>query len=410
MSIIKPNKLGVISGPGSEKFSHKVLRQLRKLYTKRYKKLSSALSKRHSMTEDDILQFVLLIEDLNSRKIPTSKPPKTYQTPNFEIPVRYVRFANGEVKSEILQSVRGLRVFIIYDVTNEYPSSVEGNEEGKPVTINDHLLMLYATINAVMVAGAESVQLVLPAYPYSRQHKKSSREALMASWFGRICEYMGVERIITLDIHSREIENCFNTLKLENLHASYQILIQLKKLVDFDDPNLVVVSPDTGAISRNKFYAEALHKPLVLLYKERDYTKISKNTEDSNIKVIKMLGDVKGKTVFIVDDMIGTGGTLLNAMREIRSMGAEKIICAVSLPFFNGNAIEEFHAAYKEGVFYRIIGTNAVYQGEKLVQKEWYINADVSDLFARIISHLHHGRPLSSLLDNRKFIQKLIHE
>ena len=232
----------------------------------------------------------------------------------------------------------------------------------------------------------------------------------MASWFGRICEFMGVERIITLDIHSREIENSFNTLKLENLHASYQMLIQLKRLVSFQDPNLVVVSPDTGAILRNKFYAEALHKPLALLYKERDYSKVSKDARNSNIKVIKLLGDVKGKTVFMSDDMIGTGGTLLNAMKEIHSLGAEKIICAISLPFFNKDSIEQFDEAYRAGIFYRIIGTNAVYHNERLLRKEWYINTDVTDLFARIISRLHHGRALSPLLDNRKFIQKLIHD
>lgn len=410
MSIIKPNKLGVIAGPGSEKFAHKVLRQLRTLYTKRYKKLSSSLAKRHGMSEEEILHFVMLIEDLNSRKIPVSKPARTYHAPNFEIPVKYTRFANSEVKAEILHSVRGLRVFIIHDVTNEHPANVAGMDSGKSMSVNDHLMILFATVNAVMVAGAESVQLVLPTYPYSRQHKKSTREALMASWFGRMCEYMGVERIITLDIHSREIENCFNTLKLENLHASYQILIQLKRLVDFKDPNLVVASPDTGAILRNKFFAEALHKPFSLLYKERDYSKVSRNASDTNIKVIKLLGDVKGRTVFMSDDMIGTGGTLLSAMKEIRSLGAEKIICAISLPFFNGNSIEEFDEAYREGIFYRIIGTNAVYHTERLLQKEWYINTDVTDLFARIISRLHHGRSLSPLLDNRKFIQKLVDE
>ena len=88
--------------------------------------------------------------------------------------------------------------------------------------------------------------------------------------------------------------------------------------------------------------------------------------------------------------------------------GAKKIICMVSLPFFNGNAVENFDAAYREGVFYRIIGTNAVYQGRHLLEKEWFIQADVTELFARVISRLHHGRSISPLLDNRKFIQKLI--
>jgi ribose-phosphate pyrophosphokinase len=408
MSIVKPNKLGVIAGPGAEPFTAKILKHLRQLYTKRYKKLSSALAKRHDMTEEEILKFVTLIEDVNNRKIPHYKPSKVYHAPNFEIPVKFTQFANGEVKAEILQSVRGLRIFIVFDMANQYPVNVYGSKEPSVLSVNDYLMFLFTTISAVKVAGAESVHLVLPSYPYARQHKKSGREGLTASWFGRTCEFMGVDRIITLDIHSQEIENSFSDLRLENLHASYQVLLQLRRLVNFDDQNLVVVSPDTGAVSRNKFYAEALHKPLAILYKERDYSKVSTNAKNSNIKSIRLLGDVTGKTVFMADDMIGTGGTLLSAMRELKALGAKRIICAISLPFFNGDAIDTFNKAYEDGDFFRIIGTNAVYHDERLAQKPWFIYTDVTDLFARIISRLHHGRTLSPLLDNRQFINKLI--
>ena len=110
----------------------------------------------------------------------------------------------------------------------------------------------------------------------------------------------------------------------------------------------------------------------------------------------------------MADDMIATGGTMIIAMRELMNRGAKKVIVMVSLPFFNGNAIENFDQAYKEGIFYRIIGTNGVYQGKELLEKEWFIQADVTELFARVISRLHHGRAISPLLDNRKFIQKLV--
>ena len=145
-----------------------------------------------------------------------------------------------------------------------------------------------------------------------------------------------------------------------------------------------------------------------MLYKERDYSIVSKDAKNTNIKSINLLGDVRGKTVLMADDMIATGGTMIIAMRELMKLGAKKIICMVSLPFFNGNAIENFDAAYREGVFYRIIGTNAVYQGKDLLEKEWFVQADVTELFARVISRLHHGRAISPLLDNRRFIQKLI--
>lgn len=408
MSIIKPHKLGVIAGPGSEYFTSKVVKHLRRLYLERYEKLSASMAKRHGMSEEEILKAVTFLDDLNNKKIPRSKCPASFQCPDFSIRVKYTRFANGEEKAEILDAVRGLRVFIVYDLSNMEPVKVAGSDEPIHLSVNDHLMFLFTTINAIQLAGAESVTLVLPTYPYARQHKKSGREALTAAMFGRICEMLGVERIITLDIHSREIENSFSNLHLENLHGSYQTLIALHKLIDFSDPDLVVVAPDTGAISRNKFYAQSLHRPLAMLYKERDYSIVSKDAKHSNIKSINLLGDVHGKTVLIADDMIATGGTMILAMRELMNLGAKKIICMVSLPMFNGNAVEAFDAAYKEGVFYRIIGTNAVYHGHDLLDKEWYVQADITELFARVISRLHHGRSISPLLDNRRFIQILI--
>ena len=122
---------------------------------------------------------------------------------------------------------------------------------------------------------------------------------------------------------------------------------------------------------------------------------------------MKLLGNVDGKTVFMADDMIGTGGTLIKGMKNLRDLGASKVICAVSLPLFNGSALDDFEAAYRQGLFYRIIGTNAIYHKE-LLQKEWYIQADVTGLFAQIISLVHHDRSLSSLLDNRDVVARLI--
>lgn len=409
MSIVKPHKLGIVSGPGSEYFTSKVVKHLRRLYAERYQKLAEALAEKHGKSVDDILREVTFMDDLQSKKIPNPKAPIKYQVPHLQIDVKYTRFKNGEVKAEILESVRGLRIYLIYDVSNNYPIKCAGSdEEGTCFTVNDHLMFIFTTVQALLIAGAESVTLVLPTYPYARQHKKSGREALTAGMVARMFEGLGVDRVITLDIHSREIENAFDKIRLENLHASYQTMIQLHKIIDFSDPNIVVVAPDTGAVSRNKFYAQALHRPLAMLYKERDYSVVSKDAKHSNIKSIQLLGDVKGKTVLIADDMIATGGTLITAMRELKKLGAERIICLVSLPFFNGSAIEDFDSAYKEGVFYRIIGTNAVYHGKELTEKEWFIQADVTELFARVISRLHHGRAVGPLLDNRTFLQTLI--
>jgi len=281
-----------------------------------------------------------------------------------------------------------------------------GGATQKVLSINDHLLTVFVTVDAAKQAGAESVTLVMPVYPYSRQHKTKGREGLTAGRIGKILESLGVNRIITLDIHSREINNAFLTMRLENLHASYQIIRALSRVPGIFDDDLVVVSPDTGAVDRSKFYASALQKPLALLYKERDYSRVSSDALSNNITEVKLLGNVSGKTVFMSDDILGTGGTLLKAMRFLKEQGAVKVICAVSLPLFSGDAIKFFDDAYQQGLFYRIIGTNAVAQGE-LLNREWYTSVNISKLFARTIFRLHKGLSVSSLLDNRDIIEKL---
>jgi ribose-phosphate pyrophosphokinase len=267
---------------------------------------------------------------------------------------------------------------------------------------------LFVTIDAIQQAGAGRIAAVLPVYPYARQHKKKGREGVTSSRVGNILESLGVSRIITLDIHSREIGNGFSRLLIDNLHASYQIIRGLIKLIGVPGKDFVVVSPDTGAVDRNKFFANAFKTPLALLYKERDYSKVSKDAKDNNIAQIRLLGDVHGKTVFLADDMLGTGGTLLKAMHFLRENGATRIIASISLPLFSGNAIQYFDEAYEKGEFFRIIGTNAVYHDDGLCKKEWYLNVNISGLFATIIDRLYHNQSLSSLLDNRGIIEKLL--
>jgi len=109
----------------------------------------------------------------------------------------------------------------------------------------------------------------------------------------------------------------------------------------------------------------------------------------------------------MADDMLGTGGTLIKGMRILKENGARRIICSISLPLFSGDAVSHLESAYREGLFYRIIGTNAIYQ-EEVLSREWYISVNISSLFAQVISRLHQNRSISSLLDNREIINRLL--
>jgi ribose-phosphate pyrophosphokinase len=399
--------LGIIACPGAEAFADSVVRKLSGIYKRRFDRKTQALSSRYHISQELAIRKINFSNDANSGYLFMSGPTDKYRPPRFKINARHTFFANGEIKTEILESIRGKDIYIFQDIENHQPIAFNEGAVKRVMSVNDHIFNLFVAIDSAMQAGAERINLVLPMYPYSRQHKKKGREGLTAARVGAMLENLGAARIITLDIHSREIENSFDKLRLENLHASFQIIEKLMSIVDIQTENLVVLAPDTGAVDRNKFYANALQRPLALLYKERDYSKVSKNASESNISEMRLLGDVEGKTIFMADDMIGTGGTLIKGMKNLKELGAAKVICAVSLPLFNGTAIEDFDAAYRQGYFYRIIGTNAVHQDE-LLRKEWYIQADVTGLFAQIISLIHHDRSLSSLLDNRDLVAKLI--
>ncbi len=409
MPYSEPTNLAIVACPGGESFANEVITHLRHMYKHRFTLKSDVIAKRYDLEKDRLIQQINLENDLKTSDLCIRGMTDKYRPPAFKVNTRFTYFANGEFKAELLDCIRGKDVFIFQDVENHEAIAMNDGKNIMHFSVNDHVMNLLVTIDAVRQAGAAAITLVLPVYPYSRQHKKKSREGLTAALLGHIYEMMEVNRIITLDLHSREIVNAFSHTHCENLHASYQIIRELAKVVDLTgkSEDLVVVSPDTGAIDRNKFYATGLKKPLAMIYKERDYSIVTQDAKNTNIKSIKLLGDVKGKVAFLADDMLGTGGTLLKAMTFLHEQGATKVIAAISLPFFTGNAIELFDEAYKKGLFYRIIGTNAVYH-EELLKREWYISTNVSGLFANVITRLHHQQSLSDLLDNRSIIDKLI--
>ncbi len=407
MNYSEPTRLAILACPGGERFADEVIAHLKRLYAKRFDRKAAFLAKRYGMPTEEVVKQVNFFNDMSSAHMGLAGTVERFRLPAFKIPARFTSFPNGELKTEIQESIRGKDIYIFQDVENHQPVPFNEGKNMKVLSVNDHLMNLFVSVDAAKQAGADRITLVVPVYPYSRQHKKKGREGLTASRTGKMLEAMGVDRIITLDIHSREIENAFNFMRLENLHASYQIIRKLSKITDLTSPDFTVVSPDTGAVDRNKFYATSLKKPLALLYKERDYSRVTQNALDNNISAVKLLGKVEGKTVFMADDMLGTGGTLLKAMKFLREQGAKEVIAAISLPFFSGDAIEHFEEAYKQGWFHRIIGTNAVYH-EDLLKREWYVSVNVSGLFAQTISRLHHGKSLSGLLDNRAVIEKLI--
>ncbi|MBN2693782.1 ribose-phosphate pyrophosphokinase [bacterium] len=291
-------------------------------------------------------------------------------------------FANQEVKTVIDDNIRGDDVYIIQNMDD--PLSER--------TINDNLMILLTAIDAARMADAESVTAVIPQFPYSRQERRKGREGITAKLVAKYLEAAGVNRIITLDIHSEAIQGFFSKAKLENLHAS-GIFIDHFKSGGFSAENTVIVAPDMGSTERARLYSNALGFGVAVIDKARIYTKAS------TIESMRLVGNVMDKNVIIVDDMIATGGTLIHAMSTLKDLGAKDIHIAISLPFFNGNGIEKFQNAYEKGMFKQVLGTDAVFWGDSFVKNtEWYSEVSMAPLFAKVIHNINKKQSVSKLL------------
>jgi ribose-phosphate pyrophosphokinase len=210
------------------------------------------------------------------------------------------RFANGEIFCEIEKNVRGADVFIVQTTSSP---------------VNDNLMELLIMIDALKRASASSITAVVPHYGYSRQDRKASpRTPISAKLVADLLTVAGATRVITMDLHAGQIQGFFD-IPFDNIYASPVFLDYIKKNIDLD--NLTLVSPDAGGVERVRWYAKRLEKDIAMIDKRR--------TGPNVAEAMNIVGDVKGKDVIIIDDMIDTGGTLIEAARTLKDHGARKI-------------------------------------------------------------------------------------
>ncbi len=294
-----------------------------------------------------------------------------------------LHFANSEIKSVVHEPVRGYDLYIVQLMDD--PLST--------VSVNDNLMALATSINAAYNSDVESVTAVIPQFPNSRQERRKGRESLTAAMTAQFLEECGANRVLTIDIHAEAIVGFFRKARLDNLHASKE-LIKYLHANNLVTPNTVVVAPDVGSAETARFYSRELKCDMAMIVKERDYSKAS------TVISTRLVGNVKDRDIVIIDDMIATGGTLIAACRMLKDFGARRIDVAVTFPFFNGSAVQNIDAAWHEGVINTVAGTNAVWRGEDFVKKhEWYREVDVTRLFAEVIYRINHMKSISGLLD-----------
>ena len=326
---------------------------------------------------------------------------------NFLIDVTCPRFGNGEGKGMIKESIRGYDMYILCD-PGAYNVEYKMFGQTIPMSPDEHFANLKRII-AAMGGKAKRVTVIMPMLYEGRQHRRASRESLDCAMALQELENMGVSNIITFDAHDPRVQNAIPTTGFESIMPSYQIfkaLLKRDKTLKIDKEHMMIVSPDEGAIDRNIFYASVLGLDMGLFYKRRDYTRIVNGRNP--IVAHEYLGDsVEGKDVFVADDMISSGESIIDLARELKKRKANRIFAGCTFALFT-NGIDAFEEAYRNGFIDRVISTNLTYRKPELAETEWFVEADMSKYISFIIATLNHDRSLSKLLNPYDRIHALI--
>ena len=332
-----------------------------------------------------------------------------YQRDSYILKSKVPRFGSGEAKGVILESVRGTDLYLLVDVTNYSQTySLCGHENH--MSPDDHYQDLKRIIAAVG-GKARRITVIMPFLYESRQHKRTARESLDCALALQELVKMGVDNIITFDAHDPRVQNSIPLNGFETVQASYQFIKNLLRTepdLQIDSNHMMVISPDEGGMGRAIYIANVLGLDMGMFYKRRDYTRIVNGRNP--IVAHEFLGSsVEGKDVFIIDDMISSGESMLDVARELKARKAKRVFLASTFGLFT-NGLEKFDEAYEAGLIDKVLTTNVIYQTPELLSKPYYISVDMSKYIALIIDTLNHDASISKLLDPVDRIQKLLKE
>ena len=326
---------------------------------------------------------------------------------SFIIPCDCPRFQSGDAKGLVKESTRGHDVFIVVDPGN-YSVTYKLFGHINHMSPDDHFANLKRIIQAV-AGRAHRVSVIMPSLYGGRQHRRVSRESLDCACALQELQAMGVANIITFDAHDPRLTNAVPLLSFDNVMPTNEVLTTLLAHMpdlDFDKEHFMVVSPDEGAMSRNMYYSSVLGCNLGMFYKRRDYSRVVQGRNP--IVAHEYLGDsVEGKTVFIADDIIASGESMLEVARELKKRGAKRIITNATFPLFT-SGVEKFKEAVAEGVLDAVLGTNLTYRKPELLAQPWYFDVDCSVHTAYYVAAINHDMPFSTLYDPNAETKKLL--
>ena len=330
-----------------------------------------------------------------------------YVKDSYIVDARVPRFGSGEAKGIINESVRGKDIYIMVDVCN-YSITYSLSGHINRMSPDDHYQNLKRVIAAIG-GKARRINVIMPFLYESRQHKRSSRESLDCALALQELVSMGVDNIITFDAHDPRVQNAIPLHGFETVRPTYQFIkALLRKHPDLkiDSDHLMAISPDEGATERAVYMANVLGIDMGMFYKRRDYSRIVDGRNP--IVAHEFLGSsVEGKDVIIIDDMISSGDSMLDVAKQLKDRKANRIFCASTFGLFT-NGLDKFDKAYEEGILHGVLTTNLIYQTPELLERDWYINCDLSKYIALIIDTLNHDGSISEILNPSGRIQNIV--
>ncbi len=325
----------------------------------------------------------------------------------FLIPVDCPRFSSGEAKCVIQESVRDRDVYILVDVCNTslcYRMFGETNR----MSPDDHYQDLKRVI-AACGGTAGRITVIMPFLYEGRQHRKTTRESLDCAVMLRELENMGVHSLLSFDVHDPRMQNVIPLMGMENISPALQftqaLLAEYEDLIP-DSEHLMFIAPDEGATERAIFLASLFGVNIGMFYKRRDYTRI---VDGANPVIAHEFcgGSVAGKDVIVVDDMIASGGSMLDTARQLKQMGAKRVFLFSTFGLFT-SGLDKFDKAFAEGAFDRVFTTNLIYQKPELLAREYYYSVNVDRYIAALVDTLNRGEPIHDLIKPAGRIRKML--
>ena len=332
-----------------------------------------------------------------------------YMKDNYLVEAECPRFGTGEAKGILPDSIRGKDIFILIDVCN-HSITYRMNGFENHMSPDDHYQDLKRIISAIN-GKAHRVTVIMPYLYEGRQHKRNGRESLDCAYAIKELMDMGVSNFITFDAHDPRVQNSVPIKGFDNFTPPYQFirsLLRNERDLIIDKEHTLVISPDEGALDRAVYFANVLGLDVGMFYKRRDYSTIvgGKNP----IVAHEFLGDnVDGKDAIIIDDMISSGGSMIDTAVHLKKMNAKRVFMCCTFGLFT-DGLKAFDEAYEKCYFDRIVTTNLCYRLPELKEKPYYVEADMSKFIASIIDFMNHDASMANIYTPTDKIHRILYK